>query len=112
MWPFRDTRKTISVSEFFICTLLVIVTYIWSIICCLSSSVLERRPSLYSVDKQYMFVVTSHLLAEYVILYIAAVSTAWSLVGSPRNGQAAFTPLSTTFTVFGVHSWLQNCGRF
>jgi len=52
--PFRDTRTTISVSGFVSLLFLVIMTYMCSFVSCLSSSVLERRPSLYSADKQYM----------------------------------------------------------
>jgi hypothetical protein len=47
--------------------------------------------------------VTRHLLAEHLTLHIAAVGTAWSLLGSPRNGQAALHLFSKTFTVLGVH---------
>jgi len=43
--------------------------------------------------------VTRHLLAEHLILSIAAVGTAWSLLGSPRNGQAALYLFQKTFTV-------------
>jgi len=46
----------------------------------------------------------ARILAEPLTLYIAAVGTAWSLLGSPRNGQAAFMSLWKTFALFSWHS--------
>jgi len=47
--------------------------------------------------------VTRHLLADPLTLHIAAVGTAWSLLGSPRNGQAALYLFQKIFTVLRVH---------
>jgi len=56
--------------------------------------------------------VTRHLLADPLTLFIAAVGTAWSLLGSPRNGQAALYLFQKTFTVLGVHLQLQSLSTF
>ena len=45
---------------------------------------------------------------SFVTLYTAAVGKAWSLVGSPRNGQAALHLFQKTLTLLAVHSYLQS----
>jgi len=46
--------------------------------------------------------VTGHFVADLTLtLCIAAVGTAWPLLGSPRNGQAALLPLSKTSIILG-----------
>ena len=47
--------------------------------------------------------VTRHLIAVALTLPLAAVGATWSLLGSPRNGQAALYLFQKTFTVLGVH---------
>ena len=47
--------------------------------------------------------VTRHVMADPLTLHTAAVGTAWSLLGSPRNGQAALYLFQKTFTVLEVH---------
>ena len=49
------------------------------------------------------YVYTEPLLAEHLTLSIAAVVKAWSLLGSPRNGQAALYVFQKTFTVLRGH---------
>jgi hypothetical protein len=47
-----------------------------------------------------------------LILQPAAVGAAWSLLGSPRNGQAALYLFSKTFTLLGERSKLQSVRTF
>jgi hypothetical protein len=44
-----------------------------------------------------------NLLADPLTQHIAAVGTAWSLLGSPRNGKAALYLVQKTFAVLSVH---------
>jgi len=64
----------------------------------LGTKAMERKKlDTYSRDH-----VTSQMSS--LTLHTAAVGTAWSLIGSPRNGQTALYLFQKTFTMLAVNS--------